>query len=380
MLGPRNNASHGEPMARSKARVTSLAILLGLGSMAATAAMADTIAYIGNAGSNDIHVFHVDGTTGAMTLIDKAPFVGVDKPGSSTPLAVTPDRRFLIAGVRSQPYVAVTYAIDAGSGKLTHVGNGPLADSMAYIATDRTGTFLLSASYGGNKIAVNPIGPDGIVKPPSAVIPTGPNAHAIQADRSNTRVLATNLGADVILQYRFDAKSGQLAPNDPPSLKLDERFGPRHFVFHPDGKRVYLIGELSGGIVVLDYDADTGTLKHRQTASTLPEGFSGKPWAADLHVTPDGRFLYASERTSSTIRGFKIDPEDGTLAAIESVPTEQQPRGFNIDAGGRFLAAVGEKSDAMTVYAIDRASGRLSKIGAYPVGKDPNWVEFVDLP
>jgi 6-phosphogluconolactonase len=109
----------------------------------------------------------------------------------------------------------------------------------------------------------------------------------------------------------------------------------------------------------------------------LPPGFDGKPWAADIHLTPDGRFLFASERTSSTLAGFRVDAATGQLTAIGSVPTEKQPRGFAIDPSGRFLAAVGELSDGMTVYAIDQTSGVLSKQASYPVGKKPNWVEFV---
>jgi 6-phosphogluconolactonase len=112
----------------------------------------------------------------------------------------------------------------------------------------------------------------------------------------------------------------------------------------------------------------------------MPAGFDGKPWAADLHLTPDGRFLYASERTSSTLTGFRVDAATGQLSLIGSVPTEKQPRGFAIDPSGRWLAAVGEMSDGMSVYAIDQSSGALEKPAIYAVGKKPNWVEFVTLP
>ena len=106
----------------------------------------------------------------------------------------------------------------------------------------------------------------------------------------------------------------------------------------------------------------------------------GKPWAADLHLTPDGRFLYVSERTSSTIRAFKVDAGSGRLTPLGSVPTEKQPRGFAIDQSGRLLAAVGELSNAMSVYAIDGESGALKFLQSYPAGKQPNWVEFVSFP
>ena len=340
---------------------------------------ADTFAYVGNAGSNEIYVFSL-AKSGELALVEKVSFPGIEKPGPSTPMVVSPDRRYLIAGVRSDPFTAVTFAIDGKSGKLTHVGNGPLADSMAYISTDRAGKFLLSASYGGNKVAVNPIGADGVVKPPAQVVPTGPNAHAILADPANAHVIATNLGSDSVLDFKFDAATGTLTANDPPATKVKEKSGPRHFIFHPNGKIVYLIHELDGSVTVFDYDGKTGGLSQKQVVSALPDGFKDKPWAADIHITPDGRFLYTSERTSSTLRAFKVDPKDGTLTAGGSVPTETQPRGFAIDPTGHYLAATGEKSDGVTVYAIDQASGALTNLKSYKVGKSPNWVEFVSFP
>jgi hypothetical protein len=114
--------------------------------------------------------------------------------------------------------------------------------------------------------------------------------------------------------------------------------------------------------------------------SALPPNFDGKPAAADLHVTPDGKFLYASERTSSTVAGFRIHSGTGMLTAIGSVPTEKQPRGFNIDPSGRYLLAVGQLSHSLSSYSIDPASGRLTKLREYPMGKNPNWIEIVDLP
>jgi len=116
-----------------------------------------------------------------------------------------------------------------------------------------------------------------------------------------------------------------------------------------------------------------------QVVSVLPDGFNGKPWAADIQLTPDGAYLYASERTSSTLAGFKIDAATGKLTPVGSFPTEQQPRAFAIDPSGRHLYVVGEKSDSMTSYAIDAKSGRLEKLKQYPVGKNPNWVEIVDF-
>lgn len=341
--------------------------------------MAETFAYVGNADSNDISVFKL-ADNGEMTAVQTAAFTGVEKPGSSTPLAITPDRRVLIAGIRSRPFQALTFAIDPKTGQLSQIGSGPLADSMANIAVDRGGKFLFSASYGGNKVALNPLGPNGVVAEPKQVIPTGLNAHAFLPSPDNRFAFATNLGSDQVLGFAFDAAAGTLTPNDPPAIKVPEQSGPRHFVFHPGGKFVYLIHELNGDVAAFSYEAKSGAWIEIQRTTALPEGFSGKPWAADIHITPDGRFLYASERTTSTLTAYKVDAASGKLTTIGSVPTEKQPRGFHVDPTGRYLAAVGELSDSMTVYRIDQSSGALAKLKSYPTGKKPNWVEFLSLP
>ena len=345
--------------------------------------MAETFAYVGNADSNNISVFKM-AESGEMTPVQTAAFTGVDKPGSSTPLAITPDHRVLIAGVRSQPFLAVSFAIDPKTGQLSPIGNGPLADSMANIAADRGGKFLFSASYGGNKVALNPLLANGVAGEPKQVIPTGLNAHAFLPSPDNRFVFATNLGSDQVLAFAFDAVAGTLTPSDPPVIKVPEKSGPRHFVFHPNGKFVYLIHELNGDVAAFSYEAKSGAWDEIQRTTALPDGFSGKefdkkPWAADIHITPDGRFLYASERTTNTLAAYKVDATSGKLTTIGSVPTEKQPRGFHIDPSGRYLAAVGELSDSMTVYAIDQSSGALAKLKSYPTGKKPNWVEFLTL-
>lgn len=355
----------------------SIAAFAFVAAMLAGGAQAETFAYVGNAGSNDISVFRLTDT--GLVPVETEAFVDVEKAGSSTPLAVSPDKKVLFAGVRSQPFKVESFAIDPKTGALSHIANAPLADSMANIATDRTGKVLFSASYGGAKVAVNPIASDGKVGAPAQVVPTGPNAHSIQPTPDNRFALATNLGSDDLLLFRIDPKTGELSPGDPAVTKMAEKSGPRHFVFHPNGKIVYLLGELDASVTVLAFDPATGAVKVIERVSALPADFTGKPWAADLHLTPDGRFLYASERTSSTLAGFRVDPETGRLTRISTVPTEKQPRGFAIDPTGRFLAAAGELSNGVQLYLVDQATGRLDPIARQEAGRQPNWIEFVKL-
>jgi 6-phosphogluconolactonase len=340
-----------------------------------SSARAATFVYVGSSDSQDVTVLELK-ANGDLTPVATTAVPGPAKPGGSLPMAVSPNKKRLYVGLRNEPFTAVTFAIDGKTGKLTLVGPGPLADSMAYVSTDRTGKYLLSASYGGHKVTVNPI--DGVVQAAAQNITTLQNAHAILADPSNKYVLHTSLGGDVVYQQKFDAKTGKLSPNDPPTVSVKAKAGPRHLVFSPNRKFVYLLNELDASIYVFPWDAKTGTLKKEtQVASALPKDFSGKPWAADIHVTPDGRFLYASERTTSTLAAYRVDAGTGALTAIDTYPTEKQPRGFAIDPSGKFLLAVGQLSNSMSSYAIDKKDGKLTKLKEYPMGKNSNWVEIV---
>lgn len=375
-----------------KGAALAVLVSLGLGSPATAA----TFVYVSNADDGDIasYTLQADGALKPGPRIKAANLV--------MPMAVSPDRRFLIAGVRSKPYQAHTYAIESASGELKPVGTGPLAESFPYISLDRSGRFLLGASYGANLVGLNPVSADGRVGEPAQTIPTARNAHAIRIDNTNRFVFVPHLGTDQVFQFVLDEKSGRLAANTPPVLQLKQGTGPRHLVVAPDNRFVYLLNELTGTVTTLELDQNAGTLAERDSVPILPadsklvpgmpRGAVGTPganqaprntdndiWAADLHLTPNGRFLYASERTSNTLGAFRVDVATGKLTYLASTPTEKQPRGFNIDPTGRFLVASGEKSDMLAVYAIDTESGALKPVGRFPAGKGANWVEIVSF-
>src|SRR5262249_33731950 len=276
---------------------------------------------------------------------------------------------FLIAGVRTKPFSANTYTIDRGTGVLTLVGTGPLAESFPYISLDRSTRYLFGASYGANLVSVNPVGADGRVGPPLPVNPTARNAHAIRADNTNRFVFVPHLGTDQVFQFVFDAQTGRLTANTPPVLQLKPGNGPRHLIVSADNRFVYLLNELTAGVTTLALDGKTGLLSEISSTSALPPdtklqpgaprvpaGTPGAPtrdtsndiWASDLHLTPSGKFLYAAERTSSSLGGFSVDAATGKLTYLGSTPTEQQPRGFQIDPSGRFVIVSGEKADTIS--------------------------------
>jgi 6-phosphogluconolactonase len=369
-----------------------VAVLLSFASSAPV--LAGTFVYVSNAEDGDIGMYtlQADGSLQPGQRFKATKLV--------MPMAVSPDKRFLIAAVRSKPFQAYSYSIDKSSGALNLVGTGTLAESYPYIALDRSGRFLLGASYGGNQVGVNPVEADGRVGEPLQVIPTARNAHSIRTDNTNRFVFVPHLGTDQVFQFLFDEKSGRLTPNTPPVLQLKQGTGSRHLIVSSDNRFVYLLNELTGMVTTLSLDPNAGTLKELDSVSALPpdtklvpgvpRGAVGTPganqaprntendiWASDLHLTPNGRFLYAAERTSSTLAAFRVDTASGKLTYLGSTPTEKQPRGFNIDPTGRFVVVSGEQSDTISSYAIDAETGALKPIGRYPTGKGANWVEIV---
>lgn len=333
-----------------------------------------TAVYVSNAESGDIHVLRLDDESGALTTTQR-----VEVGGSVMPLALSPDRRVLYAARRSEPLAVLSFSLDASTGVLAALGEAPLPHSMAYINTDRSGRWLLSASYGGHLVAVGPISADGAAQAATQLVPTGPNAHAIITDASNQFAFATNLGAGVLLQFRFDAATGRLTPNQPPSIAVRAGAGPRHLAWHPGGRWLGLLNELDASIDVFAFDATCGTLVHAHTVSSLPAGFEGSPWAADLHFTPDGRFLYSSDRRSSTITAFAFDASSGHLGLLGHTPVPAEPRGFNITADGRWLIVAGQAAHRVALFRINALTGALGAAGEHAVGRGPNWIETLAL-
>ena len=378
-------------------QVVAVAVLLWL--VGGTPALAGTFVYVSNAEDGDIATYAMR-PDGALTVGARVAAAKIVMP-----MAVSPDRRFLYAGVRSKPFSVHAYSIDAGTGALSPLSVSPLsvsplAESFPYIALDKTGRFLFGASYGGHLISVNAVGADGrVAATPLQVIPVGRNAHSIRTDGSNRFVFVPTLGTDEIFQFTFDATSGRLSSNTPAVALMKPSTGPRHFVTSGDNRFLYALSELLATVTTFSLDARTGLLTEMSSASGLPadsklvpgapRGAVGAPggppprntdndiWAADIHMTPNDKFLYISERTSRTLRAFAVEAATGKLTYLTSTPTEQQPRGFAIDPKGKFLVAAGEKSDTISVYAIDQASGALTQLQKYPVGKGANWVEIV---
>lgn len=335
--------------------------------------MARTCVYVSCSQSREIQVFSLDTATGQLAAIHSCAM-----PGMPQPLRISPDRRILYAGMREENAVAAL-AIDAQSGCLTLLGSAPAPGPATFVASDQNRRMLFSASWGGNNLSCYPLDAQGAPLPASQIEHDLPRAHAALMDASNRWLLVPMLGADAIRVYRLQ-DDGRLAPNDPAMCLVRPNSGPRHLVFSPDNRHVHCLNELDGSIDLFDFDASAGTLVLQQSVNMLPPGFDGKPWAAELRATPDGRFLYATDRTASTITAFAVDASSGRLTLIDHYPTETQPRGMGIDPSGRWLIATGQLSAHLAVYTIAADSGRLSPVLRHATGLDPICVEIATLP
>jgi 6-phosphogluconolactonase len=389
------STSKGTAMSMLKALSKGIAAMALASMIGGSPASAGTFVYVSNAEDGDISVYTLQ-PDGAL-----APGARVPAAKVVMPMAVSPDRRFLYAGVRSKPFAVHTYSINPSTGALTPLAVSPLVESFPYISLDKTGRYLLGASYGSHLISVNAVGADGrVAADPLQVIPVGRNAHSIRTDGGNTFVFVPTLGTDQMFLFTFDPKSGRLQSNTPATYQMKAGTGPRHFVVSSDNKFVYVLSELQATVTTLALDGKTGALTEVSQTSGLPADTrlgpgaprgpvvpGGPPprntdndiWAADIHMTPNGKFLYITERTSSSLGALSVDGATGKLTYLGSTPTEKQPRGFAIDPKGKFLIAAGEKSDTISVYAIDPSNGALKLLQKYPVGKGANWIEIVSF-
>lgn len=332
--------------------------------------------YIPISGENKISTFILNPDTGDLTF--QRDVALDDGPG---PLAVDPESKFLYAGLRSIQEIA-SFSIDPSTGDLSSIGSASLESDPCYISTDGKGNFLLAAYYGAGATSVHPINADGVVAGPAIEwITTANKAHCIMTDASNRFAFLPHVGeSNAIFQFQFDENTGVLTPNaSVPVLDAGEGEGPRHFVFHPNQDVLYTSNEQGSSITAYNFDASAGTLSAFQTLSTLPDGFDEENSCAQIHITPNGKFVYVSNRGHDSIAGFATDDETGALTAIGQQPTEPTPRAFNVDLTGNFLFAGGQGSGRVATYQIDQQSGELQPLETYTVGNSPMWVLFVEL-
>ena len=327
--------------------------------------------------SEGIYVHSFDPDTGGLEPVSVV--TGADNPSF---LALHPSRRFIYATSEVEEFegksqgALYAYSVDAESGELSYINRqSSVGPGPCHAIVDSSGSYLLAANYHGGSICVLPIREDGGLEPActfiqhrgSSVNPRRQgeaHAHSINLDPQNRFAYVPDLGVDRVFIYRFDQDSGDLTPADPAFVEVNPGFGPRHFAFHPDGRRAYLINELGSAITGFDCDPATGALTEFQTIGTLPSGFSGLNSTAHVLVHPSGRFVYGSNRGHDSIAVFAVDEVTGRLTAVGHQSTGgRTPRNFEIDPSGTFLLAENQNSDSVVTFRIDLESGLLTLTG-----------------
>lgn len=325
------------------------------------------VVYTASPNSCQIHVWSLN-NEGELSLIQT-----VDVPGEVQPMVVSPDRKHLYVGIRPQ-FSIVTYQIGS-SGELVQQGISSIPGSPTHISTDKQGRFLFSASYSYNNLSVSLIDEQGIVGEPVQVIEGLQAPHSANIDWDNKQLLVPCLKEDHIRIFEM-TEEGYLTEKRAEEITTAMGAGPRHMAFHPNQQVIYCINELDSTV-----DVYRKWEKYRsvQTIDSLPADLAGVRWSADIHITPGGRHLYTSERTSSLISHFVISQDGLNLTLAGHYKTETQPRGFAIDHSGKYLIASGQKSDHISVSSIDQYTGKLTELTRYPVGKGPMWVTVLAL-
>ena len=333
--------------------------------------------YVSFQDDDSISIFTVDPATGQLDWQEE---VAVE--GGPAPLAISPDSNVLYVGRRGSQQLS-SYRIDQRTGGLSLIGTVPLQGEPVYVATDRTGRFVFSAYYYQSTAAVHAVGSDGAATfPPIEWRYTSHGAHAIQTDRSNRFAFVphiANRGPNAIFQFRFDATTGRLTPNVPPTHSPQGYLGPRALVFHPTLDTVYFSDEQGSSVTAYTLDTSRGTLTPFQTISTLPSGYRGSNTCSQIHIAPSGRFLYAPNRGHNSVASFTVDQVTGRLTATGRVATEPVPRAFNLDPAGDFLFVAGLDSGRLASYQIHPDTGELTPLETYEGGNRPMWVLMTRL-
>ena len=340
--------------------------------------------------SEGIYVYQFDTKTADNNLISVA------KTSNPSYLAIAPNKKIVYAVNETADTTgsvvggAVTaFSFTAADGKLTALdkqlsgGTNP-----CYVAVDKTGKWVFAGNYSSGTLAVFPVKPNGSINVASQVIAQagtsanldrqeGSHVHATVISPDNKFLFVPNLGVDKVFIYQLNKATGKLTPTAEKTANSEPGSGPRHFTFAPNGQYAYLMEELTGTVVVYKYN--NGKLIKQQRLSALPKDFTGAAGSADIHVSPDGKFLYCSNRgDANTITIFSINPQNGKLIVAGSQSTlGKTPRNFNFDPTGNYLLVANQQSDNIVIFKIDKKTGLLTDTGKRILVPNPVCIKWI---
>jgi 6-phosphogluconolactonase len=364
---PSRVQSRREFIAASTAGI--LAMTVSSGEFPADSVLFYVGTYTDGTRSEGIYLVRMNTRTGELELLSVT-----DAGPNPSFLAVHPSGRALYAANEATDGGVSAFAISEGSGALTRINRQPSGGSgPCFVSVDRTGRAVLVANYDSGAVALLPSSTTGTLGAPTSIArdsgggpnaerQEAPHAHCILAEPSNRFALAADLGADRVFVYELDIESGSLRHReDGGDAVMRAGAGPRHIAFHPTEPLVFVSCELDSTVATLRFDVIGGTLTLVATTTTLPQGWKGENYPADIHVAPSGNALYVSNRGHDSIAVFSIGPA-GALRREQHVSTEGSwPRNFSLDPSGRWLLVANQKSSSIVVFARDAASGRLTR-------------------
>jgi len=321
--------------------------------------------------SEGIYVHTFNSSDGSVTEISHV------KTSNPSFVAVSPDEKFVYAvqenaANNGKGGEIAAFSFNKQTGQLIFINAQPTGgDHPCYVSVDRTGKWVVAGNYSSGSLSVMPVQANGVLGAATAIIQhngSGPNkarqnsphVHCVLFSADNRFLFVPDLGIDKVMIYAFDAATGKLEPAKKPFAESVAGAGPRHLSFHPSNKYAYLIEELSGTVVVYKYK--NGKLRMKQHISTMPAADTSFAGSADIHVSPDGRFLYASNRAeANTIAIFSINAKNGKLVFIAHQSTlGKTPRNFNFDPSGNFLLVGNQNSDEIVIFKRDVETGLLT--------------------
>jgi len=328
-----------------------------------------------DANSEGIVLYHLNLTTGELSKIRGT--TGLPYPSY---LAIDKKHKYLYSVNEDETGgVVYAYSIDQSTGNLKYLNQQYSNGGPVYVFLDHTNQVLLTANYGAGSVMSFPIDTKtGKIGPVASVNQhhgksvnpdrqEGPHAHFVMMDPTNVFAMSVDLGTDQVWSCTLNPTNGQIIPApNPIAYTATPGAGPRHLIFHPNGKFVYIIHELGNIIVAASYDSTSGLFTDLQTISTLPKDFQGESFAAAINILPNGKFLYGSNRgdDSNNIVVFKVDQDTGFLTLIQHISVEgNYPRDFTIDPTGQVLLVGNEKSGNVTTFLINLDTGLLTYSG-----------------
>lgn len=366
------------------------------------------LAYVGGQTNPDtgygIHRFELNPSSGKLTPIDSIPSGDKDP----TWLAFNPAKTHLYAansGGGGKNGSVTAFSIDPANGDLKMLNTvDAQGTGSTHCSLHPSGKWLFVANYSGGNSAVLPVKADGSLgeatdvatiphnppalgRVPAVDAPRGsfalsghdrPHAHQIGPDPAGNYVFVTDLATDRTLIYRFDSSQGKLIPNDPPAVAETEGAGPRHFVFHPNGRYFYVINEEASTVTFMTYDADKGQLTPRQTIPSLPADFAGTNYPSEIIISADGKYVYGLNRLHDTVAIFRVAANGELTLLREEWTRADYPRHVGIEPNGEFMYVCNHNGDSITIFRIHGGGQHLKFVG-YEPSRDPTFIDFLTV-